>query len=65
MENTQNSPVSKEELVNDRSYNEVAPGSSERDSLHHFVYLGTSWDATGKLRGSVKIGYQNKEFDAS
>lgn len=52
-------------IVNDRSYNEVAPGSSERDSLHHFVYLGTSWDATGKLRGSVKIGYQNKEFDAS
>ncbi|MFG0605986.1 exopolysaccharide biosynthesis beta-barrel protein VpsM [Vibrio mimicus] len=53
-----------EVIVNSRRYDTIAPGSSSKDNDHYFAYLGTSWDATGKLQGNIKLGYQQKDFDA-
>ncbi|TXY23335.1 outer membrane beta-barrel protein [Vibrio mimicus] len=51
-------------IANSRRYDLIATGSSTKDNDHYFAYLGTSWDATGKLQGNVKLGYQQKDFDA-
>ncbi|MBF4257406.1 TetR family transcriptional regulator [Vibrio anguillarum] len=52
-------------VVNDRHYDEIAPGSTTKDSKHYFTYVGTSWDATGKLQGSAKVGVQHKDYESS
>ncbi|EGR0466914.1 TPA: exopolysaccharide biosynthesis beta-barrel protein VpsM [Vibrio cholerae] len=52
-------------IANSRRYDLIAPGTSSKDNNHYFGYLGASWDATGKLRGNAKLGYQQKDFDAA
>ncbi len=52
-------------IANSRRYDLIAPGASSKDNNHYFGYLGASWDATGKLRGNAKLGYQQKDFDAA
>lgn len=47
-------------IANSRRYDLIAPGASSKDNNHYFGYLGASWDATGKLRGNAKLGYQQK-----
>jgi hypothetical protein len=52
-------------IVNDRHYSDIAPGSTLKDSTHYMGYVGTSWDATGKLQGNAKVGMQHKDFESS
>lgn len=54
-----------EVLANDRDYDITAPGRSSRDSKHYFAYVGATWDATAKIQGRAKLGYQNKDFNDS
>lgn len=49
-------------IAHARRYDVVALGSSSKDNNHYFAYLGASWDATGKLQGNAKLGYQQKDF---
>lgn len=52
-------------IANSRRYDLVEPKSSSKDNDHYFAYVGAFWDATGKLQGSAKLGYQQKEFVAT
>jgi hypothetical protein len=38
---------------------------SEYDSVENRYYAGINWDVTAKTRGTVKLGYIDKEFDLS
>jgi hypothetical protein len=49
----------------DRRYDYVFETSIEQDSDTHFLYAGAQWDITGKTKGSVKLGYQDKQFKDS
>lgn len=38
-------------------------GASTYDSIENRYYLGTQWDITAKTRGTLKLGYIQKDFD--
>ncbi|WP_157490789.1 outer membrane beta-barrel protein [Enterovibrio coralii] len=50
----------------DRSYQYVDPDPGyTRDSQNTFLYGGLEWDITGKTKGTVLVGWQNKDFKDS
>ncbi|UAL45127.1 outer membrane beta-barrel protein [Shewanella inventionis] len=51
------------ELISlDTAYDEVDP-TGNRDSTTNTARLGVEWTATAATEGSVKVGYQAKDFD--
>ncbi|MEO3680734.1 outer membrane beta-barrel protein [Shewanella vesiculosa] len=44
------------------AYDEIDP-TGDRDSTTNTARLGVEWEATASTEGSIKIGYQAKDFD--
>ncbi len=49
----------------DRRYDYVFEDFVEQDNNTYFYYIGAQWDITGKTKGSIKLGYQDKQFQDS
>ncbi|MDD1782185.1 outer membrane beta-barrel protein [Enterovibrio sp. ZSDZ35] len=48
----------------DRSYQYVDPDPGyTRDSKNTFLYGGLEWEVTGKTKGTVLVGWQDKDFE--
>ncbi|WP_169307131.1 outer membrane beta-barrel protein [Ferrimonas sediminicola] len=48
----------------DKSYDRSAQGEPSRDSFDQRLLVGFKWDATSKTSGTVKLGYEDRNFDA-
>jgi hypothetical protein len=51
--------------VTDYSYDTPPIGQSSLDSVVWRALVGATWEATGKTTGFAKVGYMDKNFDAS
>lgn len=46
-------------------FTELLPTEPDKDNVAHNVSLGLRFDPTAKVRGSLKVGYTTKVFDAA
>ncbi len=54
----------KTSLFAEYNYSDIEfDSSSTYDSVEHRYYAGATWDITAKTRGTLKLGYTDKNFD--
>jgi len=54
----------KTSLFGEYDFSNINFGSgSTNDSIENRYYAGITWDMTAKTRGTLKLGYMNKDFD--
>lgn len=46
------------------NYSDIAFDDGFRDSVEDRYYAGITWDVTAKTRGTLKLGYMEKDFDS-
>ncbi|WP_084631355.1 outer membrane beta-barrel protein [Ferrimonas senticii] len=49
----------------DNNYKHTEPGVSSRDSVNQQLFAGLRWDATSKTSGSIRLGIEDRNFDAA
>ncbi|MBW8191448.1 outer membrane beta-barrel protein [Neiella marina] len=50
--------------MDDKEYNKTAATENSRDSKDHKALVGLKWEATGKTSGEIKMGYEDRNYDA-
>lgn len=49
----------------DVGYDHVATGAASRDNRDNRALLGVKWEGLGKTTGTLKAGFQDKDFDST